>query len=47
MRIALPSPMCRGTAAFVVWAAVAAGPLFTEHVWTPRGPADVNLFPNL
>lgn len=43
MRVALPSPMCRGVAAaFVVWAALVAGPLVAEeHVWTPRGPSDV------
>ena len=42
MRIALPSPIRRGVAAaFVLGAAVAAGPLFAEHVWTSRGPADV------
>ena len=28
-------------AAFVVWAAMAAGPLLAENAWTSRGPSDV------
>ena len=42
MRVALPWPMrLRAAAAFVVWAALAAGALADEHVWTSRGPTDV------
>src|SRR4249919_1818994 len=42
MRVALPWPMrLRAAAAFVVWAALAAGALAEEHVWTSRGPTDV------
>ncbi len=41
MRTLLPSMRRGAAAAFVVWAALAAGAFADEHVWTSRGPSDV------